>query len=203
MKILKIYPGQVDARHIAEAARTLRDGGVVVFPTDTIYALGCDALNHRAIERMCRIKGIDPEGDHPLSLLCADLSQASEYVRIDNGAFRTLRHYLPGPFTFLLPAALRLPKVFRGRKTIGLRVPDNDIARALASELGGPLLCTSVRLDEPDELVEPESIAMHYAADAEVLIDGGHGGIEGSTIVDLTDSSAPEIVREGAGDFEG
>ena len=183
MKILKIYPGQVDERHIAEAARTLTDGGVVIFPTDTVYALGCDALNHRAIERLCRIKGIDP-GAQPLSLVCADLSQASDYVRIDNRAFRTLRHYLPGPFTFLLPAALRLPKVFRGRKTIGLRVPDCDIARALAAALGGPVMCTSVSLDDPDELAEPESIAS-------------------SAIVDLTDSSAPEIVREGPAPFEG
>lgn len=202
MKILKIYPGQVDGRHIAEAARTLTDGGVVIFPTDTVYALGCDALNHRAIERLCRIKGIDP-GAQPLSLVCADLSQASDYVRIDNQAFRTLRHYLPGPFTFLLPAALRLPKVFRGRKTIGLRVPDCDIARALAAALGGPVMCTSVSLDDPDELAEPESIAMRYASDADVIIDGGTGGIVGSAIIDLTDSSAPEIVREGPAPFEG
>ena len=201
MKILKLYSGRPDGRYIAEAARTLRDGGTLVFPTDTLYALGCDALNHRAIERMCRIKGIEPE-TQPLSLLCADLSQASEYVRIDNRAFSVLRRCLPGPFTFLLPAALRLPKVFRGRKTIGLRVPDNAIARALAEELGGPLLCTSVRLDDPDELMEPESIAMHYASQAELLIDGGHGGTVGSTIVDLTDSSAPEVVREGAAVFE-
>ena len=202
MKILKIYPGQVDSRHIAEAAATIRDGGVVIFPTDTLYALGCDALNHRAIERMCRIKDIEPDS-RPLSLLCADLSQASDYVRIDNGAFRVLRHYLPGPFTFLLPSALRLPKAFKGRKTIGLRVPDNDIARALAAETGSPLLCTSVRLDDPEELEEPDSIAMHYATAAEVLIGGGHGGTVPSTIVDLTDSSAPETVREGAVPFEG
>ena len=114
MKILKIYPGQVDSRHIAEAAATIRDGGVVIFPTDTLYALGCDALNHRAIERMCRIKGIEPDS-RPLSLLCADLSQASDYVRIDNGAFRVLRHYLPGPFTFLLPSALIETKALKSR----------------------------------------------------------------------------------------
>lgn len=202
MKILRIYSDRVDSRHIAEAAATLRDGGVVIFPTDSVYALGCDALNHRAIERMCRIKGIDP-ASQPLSLLCADLSQAAEYVRIDNGAFRILRHHLPGAFTFLLPAALRLPKVFKGRKTIGLRVPDNAIARALAAELDAPLLCTSVSIEPEEELAEPESIAMHYASAAELLIDGGHGGTVGSTIVDLTDSSAPEIVREGLAAFEG
>ena len=202
MKILKIYPGHPDERHIAEAARTLRDGGVVIFPTDTVYALGCDALNHRAIERMCRIKGIDA-AHTPLSLMCSDLSMAAEYVRIDNTAFRTLRHYLPGPYTFILPAALRLPKVLKDRKTIGLRVPDNTIARALAAESGSPLMCTSVVIDDPDELTEPESIAMRYAADADLLIDGGRGGIEGSTIVDLTDSSSPEVLREGTAPFEG
>jgi len=202
MKILRIYSGRVDERYIDEAAAALRDGGVVIFPTDTLYALGCDALSHRAIERMCRIKGIEPDRQL-LSLLCSDLSQASEYVRIDNGAFRILRHYLPGAFTFILPAALRLPKVFRGRKTIGLRVPDNAIARALAAQLGGPLLCTSVSLDDPEETQEPESIAMHYASQAAVLIDGGRGGVVPSTIVDITDSSAPVTVREGAAQFEG
>lgn len=198
MKILKAY----NERHIAEAAETLRDGGVVVFPTDTIYALGVDARNHRAIERLCRIKGIDP-AEQQLSLLCADLSQAAEYVRIDNGAFRILRHYLPGPFTFVLPAALRLPKSFKNRRTIGLRVPDCDAARALAEALGGPLLCGSAVVDDPDELAEPESIAMHYASQADVLLDGGTGGTVGSTIVDLSDSSSPEVLREGIREFEG
>lgn len=198
MKILKAY----NERHIAEAADTLRDGGVVVFPTDTIYALGVDARNHRAIERLCRIKGIDP-AEQQLSLLCADLSQAAEYVRIDNAAFRILRHYLPGPFTFVLPAALRLPKSFKNRRTIGLRVPDCDAARALAEALGGPLLCGSAVVDDPDELAEPESIAMHYASQADVLLDGGTGGTVGSTIVDLSDSSSPEVLREGIREFEG
>lgn len=198
MKILKAY----NERHIAEAAETLRDGGVVVFPTDTIYALGVDARNHRAIERLCRIKGIDP-AEQQLSLLCADLSQAAEYVRIDNAAFRILRHYLPGPFTFVLPAALRLPKSFKNRRTIGLRVPDCDAARALAEALGGPLLCGSAVVDDPDELAEPESIAMHYASQADVLLDGGTGGTVGSTIVDLSDSSSPEVLREGIREFEG
>lgn len=198
MKILKAY----NERHIAEAAETLRDGGVVVFPTDTIYALGVDARNHRAIERLCRIKGIDPAVQQ-LSLLCADLSQAAEYVRIDNAAFRILRHYLPGPFTFVLPAALRLPKSFKNRRTIGLRVPDCDAARALAEALGGPLLCGSAVVDDPDELAEPESIAMHYASQADVLLDGGTGGTVGSTIVDLSDSSSPEVLREGIREFEG
>ena len=202
MKILRIYSDNPDGRHISEAVDTLRDGGVVIFPTGSLYALGCDALNHRAIERLCGIKGID-RARHPLSLVCADLSQAAEYVRIDNTAFRTLRHYLPGPFTFLLPAALRLPRIFKGRKTIGLRVPSSPIARALAEGLGHPLMCTSVALDDPDELAEPESIAMHYAAEAQLLIDGGTGSTQGTAIIDLSDSSAPEILREGPVEFEG
>lgn len=198
MKILKAY----NERHMAEAADTLRDGGVVVLPTDTIYALAVDARNHRAIERLCRIKGIDPERQQ-LSLLCADLSQAAEYVRIDNGAFRTLRHYLPGPFTFVLPVALRLPKMLKNRRTIGLRVPNCDAALALARAIDGPLFCASATIDDPDELAEPESIAMHYAALADVLVDGGTGGTTGSTIVDLTDSSDPVVIRDGAAPFEG
>ncbi len=202
MKILRIYSDNVDGRHIAEAVEALRDGAVVIFPTGTLYALGCDALNHRAVERMCGIRGIDPAA-HPLSLVCADLSQAAEYVRIDNTAFRTLRHYLPGPFTFLLPAALRLPRIFKGRKTIGLRVPDNAIARALAAELGHPLMCTSAALDDPYEMAEPESIAMHYATDAQLLIDGGTGGTQGTAIIDLSDSEEPEVLREGPVEFEG
>lgn len=198
MKILKAY----NERHIAEAAEALRDGAVVVFPTDSVYALGVDARNHRAIERLCRIKGIDP-AEQQLSLLCADLSSAAEYVRIDNTAFRTLRHYLPGAFTFVLPAALRLPKTFKNRKTIGLRVPDCDAARELARALGAPLLCGSAAVDDPDELAEPESIAMHYATQADILLDGGTGGTTGSTVVDLSDSREPMVLRQGLSEFDG
>lgn len=202
MQILKFYPGQVNERNVAQAAEALRDGHIIVYPTDTLYALGCDALNQRAIERLCRLKGLNPD-KNLLSIVCSDISQAAEYARIDNRAFRLLKEYLPGPFTFILPASTRLPKVFKGRKTVGVRIPDCDVARALASALGNPLLTASVNLDadSPEDATEPDALAMRYGSDAALLLDGGAGSAEPSTIVDLLDSSAPEVVRLGAGDF--
>lgn len=202
MQILKFYPGQVNERNVAQAAEALRDGHIIVYPTDTLYALGCDALNQRAIERLCRLKGLNPD-KNLLSIVCSDISQAAEYARIDNRAFRLLKEYLPGPFTFILPASTRLPKVFKGRKTVGVRIPDCDVARALAAALGNPLLTASVNLDadSPEDATEPDALAMRYGSDAALLLDGGAGSAEPSTIVDLLDSSAPEVVRLGAGDF--
>lgn len=202
MQILKFYPGQVNERNVAQAAEALRDGHIIVYPTDTLYALGCDALNQRAIERLCRLKGLNPD-KNLLSIACSDISQAAEYARIDNRAFRLLKEYLPGPFTFILPASTRLPKVFKGRKTVGVRIPDCDVARALAAALGNPLLTASVNLDadSPEDATEPDALAMRYGSDAAMLLDGGAGNAEPSTIVDLLDSSAPEVVRLGAGDF--
>ena len=202
MKLLKIYPSSINERFIDEAADVMRHGGVVIYPTDTLYAIGCDALNNSAIQRVCDIKGIDSRKES-LSVVCADLSQASEYARIGNAAFRVVKDYLPGPFTFILPVSPRLPKIFKGRKEVGIRVPENDIARSLARALGNPVLSTSITWDaeEPDEAVEPESIALRYAGKADLMIDGGHGGTVGSTVVRLTDIDHPEIVRQGAGDF--
>lgn len=202
MKLLKIYPSSVNERFIDEAVQVMRDGGVVVYPTDTLYAIGCDALNNSAVQRVCAIKGIDTRKES-LAVVCADMSQASEYARIDNAAFRVVKDYLPGPFTFILPASTKLPKAFKGRKEVGIRVPGNNVARALARALGNPVLSTSITwdADEPDEAVEPESIALRYAGKADLMIDGGHGGVEGSTVVRLTDIDNPEIIRQGAGDF--
>ncbi len=200
MNIIEFRGSAVNDRHIARAVEALERGEIVIYPTDTLYALGCDALNARAIERLCRIKGINPD-KNLLSIVCADLSQAAEYARIDNRAFRTLKDNLPGPFTFILPADTRLPKVFKGRKSVGVRIPAHDVATALAAALGHPVLTTSVEIADDAEAVEPASIAMHYADVASLLLDAGPGGIVPSTIVDLTDSAAPEIVREGAGDL--
>lgn len=185
MEILKIYADSVNERHIERAAEVLRSGGVIVYPTDTLYALGCDALNNKAIERLCAYKGINPQKQH-LSVVCADISQASEYARIGNGDFRLMKNCLPGPFTFILPAATTLPKVFKGRKCVGVRVPDNDVARALARTLGHPLLSTSVAVDdERYDAAEPESLAWYFAGIADLTVDGGEGGTEPSTVVDL------------------
>ena len=200
MKILKIYPTSINMRFVGEAVTALEDGEIIVYPTDTLYALGCDALNNRSIERLCHLKGINPQKEN-LSIVCADISQASEYARIDNRAFSILKRYLPGPYTFILPAATTLPKVFKGRKTVGVRIPDNDITRCLAETLGHPMLSTSVT-GEAASMGEPEEIALAYSEVAAVMVDGGTCAGLMSTVVDLTDSSSPEIVRQGAGEFE-
>lgn len=198
-----MYPTSINDKYVDTLVSALRDGAVIIYPTDTLYALACDALNNRAIEKICKIKGLDPDRN-TLSIVCSDISQASEYVRIDNHAFKMLKKYLPGPFTFILPAATTLPKVFKGRKTVGLRVPDNSIATAIASSLGNPLMSTSVQIDEdePYESAMPESLAMKYEGMADYIIDEGDGGIVPSTVVDITDSTSPEVLREGKGEFD-
>lgn len=199
MKLLRVYSGNVNSRFIDEAVEALRDGSVVIFPTGTHYALGCDALNNRAIERLCRVKGINPD-KQPLAVVCSGLSMASEYARIDNEAYRILRRNLPGHFTFLLPAAPTLPKVFKGRRVVGIRVPESDIARALAEALGHPVMTTSIVPPEGEKEISADEISVLYASEAAVMLDGGGASpATGSTIVDLTDSREPEIVREGAG----
>lgn len=200
MKTLKFYPGSINERNIDEAVEILRQGGLIIYPTDTVYALGCDALNPRAIDRICRIKGLNPD-KNLLSIVCSGLSQAAEYARIDNRAYRALKDALPGPFTFILPASTTLPKAFKGRKTVGIRVPDSPVARALAETLGNPVLSASAEAPEPDDLVSPEALALIYASDVDAILDAGEGRSEGSTIVSLLDPSAPEIIRQGIGEF--
>ena len=201
MEILTIYPGSINERHIGHAAEALRDGRLVIYPTDTLYAIGCDALNQRAVRELCRLKGLNPD-KNLLSIVCPDISGAAEYARIDNHAFRVLKQYLPGPFTFILPASTSLPKVFKGRKTVGIRIPDCDIACALAQALGNPLLTSSVDIASDNlDPAEPGSIALYYENDVDLVIDGGIRPTTPSTIVDLTDSTSPEIVRQGIGQF--
>lgn len=202
MKILKFYSENPNQNYIDEAVEALRNGEIVVYPTDTLYALGCDALNNRAIERLCRLKGINPD-KNLLSIVCADLSQVAEYARVDNRAFRMLKEYLPGPFTFVLPASTTLPKVFKGRKSVGVRIPDNSIARALARSLGHPVLTSSVELDEEYETPDGEALGLRYEGQPEVsvVLDGGDGGFTPSTVIDCIDSSEPEIIRQGAGEI--
>lgn len=199
MKCVKIYPSSINDRFIAEAVNELSAGNIIIYPTDSVYALGCNALSMPAIEKLCQAKGINPLKE-TLSITCADISQASEYARIDNRAFRILKANLPGAFTFVLPAATSLPKAFKGRRTVGIRVPDNSIAVALAAELGNPIMTTSLPLMDgvsPEDFVRPESIAMIMDGKASLMIDGGEGGMVPSTIVDLTDNASPEILRQG------
>lgn len=202
MRIFNLNPDNIDGRVIERTVEVLRHGGIVIYPTDTLYAMGCDALDAKAVERLCRIKNINPERQM-LSVVCGDISQASEYARIDNRAFRMLRQYLPGPFTFVLPASAALPRQFKGRRSVGVRIPDNAIARALADALGHPLLSSSVAPEDPEDIVSPSALAIEYDGRADMLIDGGEGTDTPSTIVDITDSADPQVLREGAGIFEG
>ena len=202
MQLVKIYPDNPNRRAIRQIVEALRNGDIIIYPTDTLYAIGCDALNVRAVERICRIKGIDPS-KASLSIVCQDLSDAAHYARIDNTTHRLMRKNLPGAFTFILPAGSELPKLYKQRKSVGVRVPDNNIARAIVEELGNPLLSTSIATnhDEPEYTTNPELIAEQYGMLVDYVIDGGDGDIVGSTIIDCTNGD-PEIVRDGKGLIE-
>lgn len=197
--LIRIYPENPNPREVAKAIQALANGELIVYPTDTIYAIGCDALNVRAVERLCALKGVNPQKSN-LSIVCHSLAHISEYAKVDNSTFKLLKRNLPGPFTFILPAGSRLPKLYKNRKEVGIRVPDNRIARTLAEELGNPLLSMSVH-DEDDEeeyATDPELIHEKLAQHTALVIDAGFGGSEPSTVVDCT---APEytVVRQGKG----
>lgn len=196
MRTLKMYPTSINARFIEELVDALRDGGVIVIPTDTRYALACDALSNRAIERICKLKGIDPK-KHPLSIVCADMSQASEYAMIDNRAFKILRETLPGPYTYILPTTPRLPKAFKGRREVGVRVPDNEIARELARELGNPLMTSTVSWPgaDDDDTLMPAAIADALEREVDYVVDAGDSTASLSSLIDLTDSTSPVTIR--------
>lgn len=206
MKILTEYGGSVNAKNVEIAVEALKKGDILVYPTDTFYALGVDALNNRAVERLCKLKGISPE-KNVLSIVCSGMSQAAEYVKIDNRAFRLLKSNLPGPFTFILPVSSSLPKVFRGRKAVGVRIPGNDFARALAELLGNPIMSASVDVYNGEEgeaeASDPRALGLRYSnvPDISVLVDGGAGLTKGSTVVDCLDSSEPVVIRQGLGDL--
>ena len=202
MRRLKIYEENPNATEIGKAVEVLREGGIVIYPTDTIYALGCDALNVRAVERICRIKGINPQKVN-LSIICRELSWVSEYAKLNNLYFKLLKRNLPGAFTFILPASSSLPKIYKNRKTVGVRIPDHAITLALVEALGNPLLTTSVSVDdeEPEYGTDPELIAERYESVADLIIDGGEGGTIPSTTVDCT-GDEPVVLREGKGDLQ-
>ena len=202
MRRLKIYEENPNATEIGKAVEVLREGGIVIYSTDTIYALGCDALNVRAVERICRIKGINPQKVN-LSIICRELSWVSEYAKLNNLYFKLLKRNLPGAFTFILPTSSSLPKIYKNRKTVGVRIPDHAITLALVEALGNPLLTTSVSVDdeEPEYGTDPELIAERYESVADLIIDGGEGGTIPSTTVDCT-GDEPVVLREGKGDLQ-
>ncbi|WP_085536965.1 L-threonylcarbamoyladenylate synthase [Massilibacteroides vaginae] len=199
---LKIYPENPNPKEIDKVINVLRDGGLVIYPTDTIYAIGCDALNVRAVEKICRMKDINPQKSN-LSIICYDLSNLSEYAKVSNAAFKLMRKNLPGAFTFILPTSSELPKIYKNRKEVGIRVPDNTIIRQIVKELGNPVLTTTIH-DEDDEILEyatdPELIFEKYEKIVDVVIDGGYGGLNPSTVVDCTTDDF-EIVRQGKGEL--
>lgn len=200
--LIRIYPENPNQREIDKVVQFLRDGGLIVYPTDTIYGLGCDIFNTKAVEKICRHKNIDVRKAN-LSFICYDLSHISEYAKVDNDTFKLMKKNLPGPFTFILNGNNNLPKLFRNKKTVGIRIPDNNIIRELVKGLGNPILSTSVRDDEneiQEYFTDPELIHERYENIADVVINGGYGSLDPSTIVDCT-GDEPVIVRQGKGEL--
>lgn len=200
--LLTIHPDNPNARHIKTVIECLLDGGVIIYPTDTIYGLGCDIFQPKAIERIARIKNIDP-AKAQLSFVCYDLSDLSKYTKsISTPLYRLLKNYLPGPYTFILPASKEVPRILHSKKnTIGLRVPDNNIARTIVHELSHPLLSASLPGEMVEEYTDPELMHANFEKLVDIVIDGGIGGMIPSTIVDCTKDEY-EVIREGAGVWE-
>ena len=200
--LLTIHPDNPNVRHIKTVIECLLDGGVIIYPTDTIYGLGCDIFQPKAIERIARIKNIDP-AKAQLSFVCYDLSDLSKYTKsISTPLYRLLKNYLPGPYTFILPASKEVPKILHSKKnTIGLRVPNNHIARTIVHELSHPLLSASLPGEMVEEYTDPELMHANFEKLVDIVIDGGIGGMVPSTIVDCT-KDAYEVIREGLGIWE-
>ena len=202
--LLKIYQNNPNDKAIQQVVNVLKKGGLIIYPTDTIYGLGCDITNQRAIEKICQIRGIKPEKAN-FSFICYDLSHISDYIKpIDTSVFRVLKKALPGPFTFILDANSNVPKLLSSnKKNVGIRVPDNNIAREIVKQLGNPIVSTSIH--DEDEIIEystdPELIYEKYRDKVDIVIDGGYGDNLASTVVDCT-SGDFEILRQGKGDLE-
>ena len=197
MKILKIWGDELVDRQIQETVRELKEGKTLIAPTDTLYAIMCDALSPKAIESVCRLKGINPEKTN-LSIICSSISQAAEYASFNNAIFRMLKDLTPGPYTFLCKAAHSLPAAFKRRKIVGVRIPSFAADRQLAEALGNPLLTTSIRYQDEDYAANPELIEEAYNERVDMMIQGPEGSLEPSTILDCTGNEIT-VVREGAG----
>lgn len=202
-EFIRIHPQTPEERKIVQVVSVLREGGVIIYPTDTVYGLGCDIHNTRAVERVARIKGIRPNKNN-FSFICYDLSHIADYARVSNQAFKLMKRELPGPFTFLLEASSRVPRILNtNKKTVGIRVPNHPIPRLIVRELGNPILTTSIK--DTDEILEyptdPEEIFERFQHLVDIVIDGGYGGNIPSTIIDATRDDF-EIIRQGLGEVE-
>jgi len=202
-EFIKIYEEKPNPKEIKKVINVLKRGGLVIFPTDTVYGLGCDINNNKALERIARIKGVKLD-KAKLSFICHDLSNLSDYVKqIDTTTFKILKRALPGPYTFILSGSKSLPSVFKRKREVGIRIPNNNITLDIVKALGNPLVSTSIR--DEDEILEyttdPELIFEKWKKHVDLVIDGGYGGNEGSTIIDLS-KEQPEVMREGKGSLD-
>lgn len=201
--LVRLFEDNPNDREIRKIVEILRKGGVIIYPTDTIYAIGCDIYNVKAVQRVCALRGVKPEKAN-FSMICRDLSNIATFAKVTNEVFRLMKHYLPGPYTFILPATSKLPNILMNRrKTIGIRVPDNFIVHAIVDELGGPLLTTSVKAREnemPEYITDPELIHEHYGKLVDIVVDGGYGNNVPSTVIDCTGDEIT-LLRQGLGEF--
>ncbi|PQJ72560.1 MULTISPECIES: L-threonylcarbamoyladenylate synthase [Polaribacter] len=202
-EFIKIYNENPNQKAIDKVVAVLKRGGLVIYPTDTVYGLGCDITNNKALEKIAQIKGVKLD-KAKFSFICDNLSHLSDYVKqLDSGTFKILKRALPGPYTFILPGSNNLPKVFKKKKTVGIRIPDNNIIRTLVESLGNPIVSTSIRDD--DEILEyttdPELIFEKWGKLVDIVIDGGYGDNQASTIIDFTEGY-PEVIREGKGSLD-
>jgi len=202
-EFIKLYQENPNPREISNIVKTLKNGGLIIYPTDTVYGLGCDITNAKALEKIAKIKGVKLDKAN-FSFICNDLSHLSDYVKqIDTPTYKILKRALPGPYTFILPGSTSLPKAFKKKKTVGIRVPDNSIALAIVAALGNPIVSTSIRDD--DDVIEyttdPELIYEKWSSIVDVVVDGGYGDNYASTVIDLTNSE-PVVIREGKGSLD-
>jgi tRNA threonylcarbamoyl adenosine modification protein (Sua5/YciO/YrdC/YwlC family) len=197
--IVKLYESNNNPKDIERIVDIINDGGIIIYPTDTMYAIGCHGLKERSIEKICKLKNIDPRKNN-LSIICYDLSKISEYAKVDNATFKVMRRNLPGPFTFILNTSNNLPKIFRNRKEVGIRVPNNNIIREIVNALDAPIMTTTLPIgdDEIEYITNPELIEEKFGDDADIIVDGGIGGIEPSTVINCTNGEF-EIIRQGKG----
>ena len=199
--LLHIHPENPQPRLIKQVVESLQKGGIIIYPTDTVYGLGCDILQQKAVERICRIKQVDPKKAQ-LSFVCSDLSHLSDFTKpLTNPTYRLLKDYLPGPYTFILPASKMVPKILQSKKdTIGLRIPANNIAMAIIKELGRPILSASLPGEMVEDYTDPEIMYENFVHEVEYVIDGGIGGVIPSTVIDCT-GDEPVLIREGLGEW--